>query len=80
VDAIRVLVELGADIEAKDNVRWFGLQMPAYCHLTRVHAQSEYTPLANAACNGNVDAIRALVELGADLEAKTVVRSMCSTI
>ena len=73
VDAIRALTELGGDLEAKDRVRL------AIAAARRAHAAPDSacaqnagrTPLANAAYNGHVDAIRAMVELGADLEAKT---------
>ena len=77
VNRLRAAVSKGANLEAKDSVRV--LRAPvrlAHCApLTRRAQQSGDTPLANAASyKGHVEAIRALVELGADLEAKNNVR------
>ena len=44
--------------------------------LARNAWQHGYTPLATAAYNGKVDCIRALVELGADVNAKNNVRAL----
>ena len=80
MDCIRALVELGAEREARDKVRaatryqaWRRIRLLT---LAACNAWQEgITPLALAASEGEVDCIRALVELGAKLEARDNVRA-----
>ena len=79
VDSIRALVELGADLEGQANVRLGCQRRCATCTPEpavpdSARAQNGFTPLLCAAYYGQADAVSALIELGADLEARDEVR------
>ncbi len=76
VEAIRALVELGSNLETTSSVssECAGESSREWLCLTAPSLQNGYTPLSRAASKGHIEAIRALVELGADLEAKDKVR------
>jgi hypothetical protein len=76
VDAIRVLCELKAKLEAKDKVRagrpGTVLSEPQTNSLW--NSQENRTALYKAVQMGAVNAVRVLVELGADVNVKDTVR------
>ena len=80
MDCIRTLVELGAELESKNSVR-SGTRRAAWRRVrrltltARVAWQLGRAPLAIAAYNGHMDCMRAMMELGAELEAKDNVRA-----
>jgi len=84
VEAIRVLVELGADFEALSAAGWTPLhaaaasgQVEAIQALVELGVNKEatdlmgLTPLHAAASMGHVEAIQALAQLGVNIEAKS---------
>ena len=73
---LRELITNGADIEANIGVRarctfCFYLQYNLQC------VQDGATPLTHAAAFGHMDAVRYLVEKGANIEARDRVRDWC---
>ncbi len=60
IEEVRLLVDLGANIEAK-----------TYYGSSSLHVACGSTPLYVASRNGRIDIVKLLVNLGADIEAKT---------
>ena len=82
VGVVRVLLDRGADATAKDEL---GATPPYLAHLlgqvevtnvylelgVRLVGDTEWTPLSRALFEGNIEAIRVLIEPGADLTAQS---------
>ena len=81
----RVLVEAGADVNAKDYLVQIKVQLWDVCSLlwwlrqrggVWLHVQMQRTPLHEAARNGHEAATRALLKGGADVNAQNIVRDI----
>lgn len=82
-DNVRILVQLGAAVDATDYMGETALQRAArngHLGVLRVlidkgadvnNKASSWTPLLSAVSSGNIDAVRMLVEAGADLMSET---------
>jgi ankyrin repeat protein len=80
-DAVRVLAELGADVDTRSK----RLEFPEFVFQTAgmiyaVQPVGEWTPLMYAARDGAIDAVRALADAGADLNLADPVGTTALTL